>query len=707
MLKKKDLVKVVPVRPPDLWANDLRVQVAEFGRHLRLWHNCTKDPQLVSLLPRICQELKLTRYEEPVTATADHKPVALSQEVYPLRNQTLIFSGTWLFPLSFIIDGREITLDVLSSESLDDAVRRHTEPGKSFILVRQTMDGGVLLSLTKPIHDLCRRKRLEPGDSITVYYSSTPQAREIIVTVINHRGQQFPKRIKLDKRDFMPESELYEQLLEQNLISPYYHCTLTAQGRVQSKITRDYLSYEFKQTTNTIKTRVWCDTDPGTVKDVFVKRNWAFNDLVVKSGLTPPPSYDIAAVATKKGHKRIVSPMENVFTYFETEEEFIIRGFVLQKGTPVNIRCAVTWDNVPGRARYEEIELDGRKTVQDLVRFLNVPNGYTISLKLHGKKPQLLATSPQRLTDLCPEGAMEVEISKAVAKVAGTVVDTWKFDEISAYQKVASLAKDCFLFSRKGDTNDVVLLTAARMGPEVMVERIRDIRSLMHPCILECLGLAEVRGDVFTVHRAMPKVELLANVVTTPKFKGAGSTAKTRIIVGMAHALRYLHSRKIIHRDLSSSNIVLDEQYRPYIKDSGTARIFDPEGNASIAMTLNVGVPTYMAPELWEQAEDQYDEKVDVWSFAMLALEILSGKPPFAKIRFHALVQLIAGGKLPALPACLRSGWFEELWQQCLTLDPPSRPSFADILDRMAAEHYRIFGDEDIGAITDFVDSIQ
>ena len=707
MTAKKSLRKslvVVPLADPDLWANDLRVQVAELGRQLRLWHNCTENPKIESLLQRVCQALKLAGWKGPVTVTSDHQPVALTQDVYPLRSTILVFSGTWLVPLSFIIDGNEIKLNVRSSESLDDAVTPHTEPGRKFVLVRQTMEGGIVLPLYKPISDLCSRKRLDPNDSITVYYSNTAQSREIIVNVTNHRGQQFPVPIQLDARGFKPESELHEQLLRQGRISPYYHCTLTAQKNVQSKITSDYLNYEYRQHTETIKTSVWCNAPTGPGKEVFVKRTWVFNDLVVKSGLTPPPCYDIVAIGTKKSQKKIVSPAENVFTYFETEEDFIIRGFVLQEGEAVDIRCAVTCVNVPNHPPYEEIELDGRKTVQDFVGFLNAPKGYTIYLKLQGMKIPLLTTSPQRLTDLCPDRAMEVEISKKVARAVGSLVDTWQFGEISQYNKIKTLAKDCFMFARKDNPGDVVLLTAAKMGTGMLRERITDLKKLRHPCILDCLGLAEVRGDVFTVHRGMPKVELLSNVITTPVFKGCSSTTKTRIIVGLAHALRYLHSQKIIHRDLSPSNIALDGQHRPYLKDSGTARIFDPDGHANLCMTLNVGVPIYMAPEIWSQAEEgRYDEKVDVWSFAMVCVEIATGKPPFATINFPRLMQMIATGRLPALPGSLRNGWFADLLQMCMEFDPSARPSFADILERMKAEQYQIFGDEDVEVLTNFV----
>uniref|UniRef100_A0A6I9QL75 Cysteine-rich receptor-like protein kinase 2 n=1 Tax=Elaeis guineensis var. tenera TaxID=51953 RepID=A0A6I9QL75_ELAGV len=97
------------------------------------------------------------------------------------------------------------------------------------------------------------------------------------------------------------------------------------------------------------------------------------------------------------------------------------------------------------------------------------------------------------------------------------------------------------------------------------------------------------------------------------------------IIVGIARGLAYLHQEFhvcIIHRDIKSSNILLDDNFQPKIADFGLARLLP--GDHSHLSTKFAGTLGYTAPEY--AIHGQLSEKVDTYSYGVVVLEIISGR---------------------------------------------------------------------------------
>ena len=100
---------------------------------------------------------------------------------------------------------------------------------------------------------------------------------------------------------------------------------------------------------------------------------------------------------------------------------------------------------------------------------------------------------------------------------------------------------------------------------------------------------------------------------------------KKRLSLEIARGINYLHCSPtpVIHRDLKSLNILIDESYRAKIGDFGWTRLKGEK------MTKKIGTFQWMAPEVI--TGDKYTEKADVFSFGIILWEIASRQPPYKR----------------------------------------------------------------------------
>ncbi|KAM5575776.1 hypothetical protein ABKV19_014628 [Rosa sericea] len=108
--------------------------------------------------------------------------------------------------------------------------------------------------------------------------------------------------------------------------------------------------------------------------------------------------------------------------------------------------------------------------------------------------------------------------------------------------------------------------------------------------------------------------------------KELGWSKRLNIVKGVAHALCYMHHDclpPIVHRDISSKNILLDDEYEACVSDFGTAKFLNPD---SANWTALAGTYGYIAPELAYTME--VNEKCDVYSFGVVTLETVMGRHP-------------------------------------------------------------------------------
>jgi len=153
--------------------------------------------------------------------------------------------------------------------------------------------------------------------------------------------------------------------------------------------------------------------------------------------------------------------------------------------------------------------------------------------------------------------------------------------------------------------------------------------------------------------------------------------------IDIATGMNYLHLNKpqVLHRDLKSLNILLDRtQSNCKIADFGMSRMSAED----TTMTLGVGTPIWMAPELMRR-EEKYTEKVDIYSYGLMLWEMVANDVPFKELnQMQLLMEVAVNNKRPPIPANC-DPLVGQLIQDCWQKDPTKRPSFQEILDRLWA----------------------
>jgi serine/threonine protein kinase len=175
------------------------------------------------------------------------------------------------------------------------------------------------------------------------------------------------------------------------------------------------------------------------------------------------------------------------------------------------------------------------------------------------------------------------------------------------------------------------------------------------------------------------------------------------IMLQIGEGVNYLHNKKIVHRDLKSMNILVKSMDKgeskfgyvhAKVNDFGLSKIKATNTRFS-TLTTNTGTNKWMAPEIIllnggsqeRHAKNakmpKYPHKVDVYSFAMVCYEILTGQVPFFQIMTPSIVKTkVLNGNRPELPLYCPPK-VKTLIEECWNQEPIKRPSFDNICKRL------------------------
>ncbi|KAK4487813.1 hypothetical protein RD792_005493 [Penstemon davidsonii] len=175
---------------------------------------------------------------------------------------------------------------------------------------------------------------------------------------------------------------------------------------------------------------------------------------------------------------------------------------------------------------------------------------------------------------------------------------------------------------------------------------------------------------------------------------------RMNIIIGTAKGLAYLHEGlepKVVHRDIKTSNILLDRQWHPKLSDFGLAKLLNSE--ITYVTTRVMGTFGYVAPEY--ACTGMLSEKSDIYSFGILIMEIITGRSPVDYSRPKGEVNLVdwlkmmvgnrkseevVDPKLPERPASKALKRVILVALRCVDPDAQKRPKIGHIVHMLESE---------------------
>lgn len=282
-----------------------------------------------------------------------------------------------------------------------------------------------------------------------------------------------------------------------------------------------------------------------------------------------------------------------------------------------------------------------------------------------------------------PVDAQQIIVEEKVVKYNGDVY-------VKKYQRGRFLGKGgfakCYEFTnldnKRVSAAKVIAktsLTKSRAKQKLMSE-IKIHRSLHHTNIVGFEHFFEDNESVYIL------LELCSNQTLNELIRRRKRLHELEVqcyIVQIIAALKYLHSHRIIHRDLKLGNLFLSGKMELKIGDFGLATKLEFDGERKRTIC---GTPNYIAPEILE-AKQGHSYEVDVWSLGVIIYTLIIGKPPFETSDVKTTYRRIRMNAYTFPDHVSISEGAKDLITKILNNDPAKRPNLEELLAHEFLNH--------------------
>ncbi|ETW07434.1 TKL/DRK protein kinase, variant 1 [Aphanomyces invadans] len=270
------------------------------------------------------------------------------------------------------------------------------------------------------------------------------------------------------------------------------------------------------------------------------------------------------------------------------------------------------------QAREKELKRNISATA-DLIAQADPANVQTKALQVQAEK----LDSQQRYLDI-PYDTIRLLEGKENELGCGKCATVYRGMWIVDSNKVAEVAVKVFRYAR---------LTDKIMGD--YTQEVAMLRQLKHPNIVLFIG-ACIQPKLMILTEYCARRSLFYVIHTQAMYASMPWKYKVRMMLDAARGVAYLHSMRIIHRDIKSHNLLVDDDWRVKVADFGISKVLDAGSQAF----TQCGTSGWVAPEVLLDEDVGYTFKADNWSFGIVMWEMIAGtfENPFlgmAPVKFY------------------------------------------------------------------------